>query len=267
MPRFAANIFYLFRELPLLERFDAAGVAGFKAIEYPYPYQTPIEDSRARLDAAGLEVIVINAPVGDWRRGERGMAALPGREDEFEKSIEEAIVYATALGCRNVHVMAGAPTANIPDEQAMNTLAGNLKFAAEACLENGLRVLIEPINPVDLPGYFIGNLRRAIDVLKAVGSDNLFLLYDLYHAGMNGESPAEEIEANIDLIVHMQVAGVPGRAEPEESEISFPELFDTIDSIGYTGWIGCEYNPRAGTFSGLDWAAPYGIGHARGCLN
>ena len=263
MPRFSANLWYLFQELDLMDRFAAAAEAGFKGVEFHFPYQWPAPGLAEKLARHGLAQVQINAPSGDWDAGDRGIAALPGREGEFRDSIGTAIEYAKALGCPLVHVMAGV----MGDEEgerdgARETFIGNLIFAAGAMEKEGIGVLVEPLNPEDVPGYLIGNTLEARSVINAAGHGNLFLQYDLYHGAMNGEDMLAAIRDNLGVIRHMQVAGVPGRHEPDDQAggIDYPALFRAIDDLGYDGWIGCEYRPRAGTAEGLGWAMPYGIG-------
>ena len=268
MPRFAANLWYLFQEVDLMDRFGAAAKAGFKAVEIQFPYQWRGADLAERLDAFGLRNVLINAPPGDWEAGERGLAALPGREEEFRDSIGQAIDYGRTLSCPAIHVMAGVLADECDRQRAMETYAENLAFAATRCSEEGIKVLIEALNPLDAPGYLIGDTAETRSVIDIVGHDNLYMQYDLYHGAMNGEDLIETIGANLDVIGHMQVAGVPGRHEPDRHEpgqsgggdMDYGELFEAIDGLGYTGWIGCEYRPRAGTVEGLGWAAAYGIG-------
>lgn len=260
MPRFAANLWFLFQELPMLERFGAAAEAGFRGVEMQFPYQWPQRDLAARLAEHGLAQVLINAPPGDRDKGERGIAALPGREREFRDSIALALDYAGALGCRNLHVMAGIPDKTTPQERALATFAGNLLFAAETCRRSGVRMLIEALNPADAPGYLIGTAAAARAVIERVGHDNLYLQYDLYHGAMTGDDLMATMSDNLDVIGHMQVAGVPGRHEPVGGAVDWPALFAAIDDCGYEGWIGCEYRPKAGTREGLGWARAYGIG-------
>ncbi len=264
MPRFAANLWYLFQEVDLMDRFGAAAKAGFKAVEIQFPYQWRGADLPARLDAFGLRIVLINAPPGDWEAGERGLAALPGREEEFRDSIGQAIDYGRTLNCPAVHVMAGVLADDSDRQRAMETYVENLAFAATRSSEEGIKVLIEALNPLDAPGYLIGDTAETRSVIDAVGDGNLYMQYDLYHGAMNGEDLIETIGANLDVIGHMQVAGVPGRHEPDlpsgGGNIDYGGVFEAIDGLGYTGWIGCEYRPRAGTVEGLGWAAAYGIG-------
>ncbi|MGH6660655.1 MAG: 2-oxo-tetronate isomerase [Rhodospirillales bacterium] len=260
MPRFAANLWFLFQELPMLERFGAAAEAGFKGVEMQFPYQWPQRELAQRLAEHGLAQVLINAPPGDRDKGERGIAALPGREREFRDSIALALDYAGALGCKNLHVMAGIPDKTTPRERSLATFADNLLFAAETCGRGGVRVLIEALNPADAPGYLIGTAAKARAVIERVGHDNLYLQYDLYHGAMTGDDLLATVRDNLDVIGHMQVAGVPGRHEPVGGAIDYAALFAAIDAAGYEGWIGCEYRPKAGTREGLSWARAYGIG-------
>lgn len=263
MPRFSANLWYLFQDMPMPDRFQAAREAGFRAVEFHFPYQWPGSDLAGCLDEHGLEQVLINAPPGDWEAGERGIAALPGREGEFRESLGLAIEYAETLNCPQIHVMAG-----LVDEagrsKALDTFRENLSFAATECERHGVAVLIEALNPVDVPGYLISDTEAARAVVDTVDHDNLFLQYDLYHGAMNGEDMASVIEANLDVIGHMQVAGVPGRHEPDDRcPLDYPALFRAIDGLGYEGWIGCEYSPRSGgsgTLESLGWATEYGLG-------
>ncbi len=260
MPRFAANLWFLFEELPMLERFGAAAEAGFEGVEMQFPYQWPKRDLAARLADHGLEQVLINSPPGDRAKGERGIAALPGREREFRDSIAIAIDYAGALGCRNLHVMAGVPDNATPQERALAAFADNLLFAAETCGRCGVRVLVEALNAADAPGYLIGTAAAARAVIERVDHDNLYLQYDLYHGAMTGDDLIATVRDNLDVIGHMQVADVPGRHEPAGGSVDWPALFAAVDDCGYEGWIGCEYRPQAGTREGLGWARAYGIG-------
>ncbi len=260
MPRFSANLSYLFQELPFPDRIAVAARAGFKGVEVQFPYDTPVSEIMQALEENDVELVLINAPPGDWHAGERGLGAIPGREPEFQESIDEAIYYATALSCPRIHVMAGVPGPDIGREVAISTLADNLRYAAETCAEAGIRVLTEPLNPVDVPGYIISHTMQARAVMAVVSSDNLYLQYDLYHGGMNQENLLEMVRSNFDVIDHIQVAGVPGRHEPDTGTIDFTPVFEALDMIGYRGWVGCEYAPRKDTLEGLGWGSVYGLG-------
>lgn len=261
MPRFAANLKFLFTELPLVERFAAARDAGFRAVEYQFPYDEYLPGLVERLHTAGLEMVLINAPPGDWAAGERGLAVLPGRQGEFQASVGRAIECARALAAPQIHFMAGIPPEGAGRDDVMMLYAENLRFAAEACRREQIAALIEPLNATDVPGYFLVGSSMARATLAVVGHSNLYLQYDIYHGLMNGETPRDAIAANLDVIRHMQVAGFPGRHEPMTGDtVDFRELFEFIDTAGYAGWIGCEYAPADGTVAGLGWAEVYGIG-------
>jgi len=261
MPRFSANLWYLFQEFEMIDRFEAAARAGFKGVEFHFPYAWPASELSERLREQGLKQVQINAPPGDWATGDRGLAALPDRVGEFRESIGQAMEYAGALGCELIHVMVGVPGDAESPDCIQETLTENLSYAAGFCEEKGIKVLIEALNPQDVPGYVIGNTAQARNVIETVSHKNLFMQYDLYHAAMNGEDLLAGITNNLDIIGHIQVAGIPGRHEPDEKrDIDYKSLFNAIDALGYGGWIGCEYKPRTGTLEGLGWAKPYGIG-------
>jgi len=260
MPRFAANLRYLFQEVPFDERFELAAKAGFKAVEYQFPYGKDAMDMRDRLTEFGLQFVLLNAPPGDWDAGDRGIAAIPGREREFRESITEAIYYATALACPRIHVMAGLVGENVGREAALATFADNMQFAADACQNVGVRVLVEALNAVDVPGYLLNHTVQARAALAIINRPNVDLQYDLYHGGMSGDDVLEVVRGNLDVIGHIQVAGVPDRREPDRGTIDFFPVFEALDEIGYGGWIGCEYTPENGTVEGLQWASIYGLG-------
>jgi len=260
MPKFAANLSMMFNEVDFLDRFKAAADVGFKGVEFLFPYAWPAADLKQRLANNGLAQALFNLPPGDWDGGERGIASLPGRQSEFEDGVGAAIEYAVALGCPQVHAMAGLMADDGDAGLHLETYVGNLKFAAAACAKAGVRLLIEPINTVDMPGYFMNRPGQALVVIDAVGSDNLFLQYDIYHAQIMEGRLAASIAANIDVIRHFQLAAVPGRNEPDGGEINYPFIFAHIDALGYDGWIGCEYKPRGDTVAGLGWGGDYGIG-------
>jgi hydroxypyruvate isomerase len=253
MPRFAANLTMLFTELPFMERFAAARAAGFDSVEFLFPYPYPKEQLAQALRDNGLKQVLHNLPAGDWDAGERGIACHPDRVAEFQGGIARAIEYATALGCPQVNCLAGKLPAGVTREQAHATFVGNLSFAAAALKEAGIRLLIEPINHFDIPGFFLTRTDQALAILDEVGSDNLFIQYDIYHAQrMEGELAAT-LQKNLARIGHIQLADNPGRNEPGTGEINYPWLFRHIDAIGYRGTIGCEYKPKATTVEGLGW--------------
>ncbi len=260
MVKFAANLSMMFNELDFLDRFKGAADAGFKGVEYLFPYAWPAEDIKGWLDDNALDQVLFNMPPGDWEAGERGIAALPGRQSEFRDGVGAALDYAARLGCERLHAMAGIPPEGADSQACRETYLGNLGFAAAACAERGVTLLIEPINTRDMPGFFLDRPAQALAVMAEVGADNLFLQYDVYHAQIMAGDLARTIADNIGAIRHFQIAGVPERNEPDTGEVDYRFLLALIDSLGYEGWIGCEYRPRGGTMEGLGWAADYGIG-------
>lgn len=257
MPRFAANVGFLFPELAFLDRFGAAARAGFEAMECPFPYEAPAADLAQLLQGCGLQQVLFNLPPGDWAAGERGMAAVPGREEEFAASMEQALTYARALSCPRLHAMAGVLPAGAVTADCEAVYVRNLRWAAEVLQPYGIHLLIEPINTRDMPGYFLTTAAQAHRIIDQVGHANLFLQMDLYHCQVMTGNLVGHIKAHWEVIDHFQIAGNPGRHEPDVGEISYPYLFDLIDSLGYRGWIGCEYHPRRDTLAGLGWLRPY----------
>ena len=257
MPKLCANLTMLFNEVPFLDRFEAAAKAGFEGVEYLFPYAYPREQLTEKLRAYGLKQILHNLPAGDWDKGERGIACLPDRVTEFQASVETAIDYAKALGCPQVNCLAGIVPAGLARDRAERTFVDNLKFAAPKFKAAGIKLLIEAINTRDIPGFFLSTTRQSVGIIEAVGSDNLFVQYDIYHMQIMEGDLAPTIENNLDKIAHMQLADTPGRHEPGTGEINYDFLFRHIDKIGYTGWIGCEYRPAGKTEDGLGWAKSY----------
>ena len=253
MPKFAANLTMLFNEVPFLERFAAARAAGFEAVEYLFPYAYDKNELAGLLKTHGLKQVLHNLPAGHWDGGERGIACHPDRVEEFRAGVDKAIDYATALGCPQVNCLAGKVPAGVTREQAHATFVTNLKFAADKLKKAGLKLLVEPINSYDIPGFFLNYTAQAAAILDEVGSDNLYIQYDLYHAQrMEGELAAT-VQKYLARIAHVQLADNPGRNEPGTGEINYPFLFRHLDAIGYTGWIGCEYKPKTTTVDGLGW--------------
>lgn len=253
MPKFAANLTMLFTEVPFLDRFERAAQAGFTAVEFLFPYAYPAEEIRQRLDANGLTLVLHNLPAGDWDAGERGIACHPGRVAEFCDGVAQAIVYAQALGVKQLNCLVGKAPAGVPDELLRQTLVENLRFAAAELKKAGLRLLVEPINTFDIPGFYINRTAQAVAILDQVGADNAFVQYDIYHAQrMEGELAAT-MQKFLPRIGHIQLADNPGRNEPGTGEINYPFLFAHLERIGYEGWIGCEYKPATSTEAGLDW--------------
>ena len=261
MPRFAANLTMLFNEVPFLDRFQAAAEAGFEGVEYLFPYDFEAEELAHRLQRHGLKQVLHNLPAGDWAAGERGIGCLPGREEEFRDGVARAIRYATALECPLVNCLAGLTPANADPQQLEATFVSNLRYAAAELKNAGIGLLIEPINVRDIPGFFLTGTKQARRIIEAVGSDNLFIQYDIYHMQIMEGDLARTIEANLDLIPHIQLADNPGRNEPGTGEINFDFLFRHLDELGYAGWIGCEYKPKTTASEGLDWCAPW-MAHA-----
>ncbi len=253
MPRFAANLSMLFTEHEFIDRFAHAARSGFRGVEYLFPYAYPASQLSEALQAHGLTQVLHNLPAGDWAAGERGIAALPERVGEFQHGVGQAIEYATALGCRQVNCLAGITPAGMDPEQARGTFVDNLRFAAAKLDEASIRLLIEPINTRDIPGFFLNHSRQALEIMTEVAADNLFLQYDIYHMQVMEGDLAMTIQENLARIAHFQLADNPGRHEPGTGEINYPFLFALIDRLGYDGWIGCEYKPRAGTVEGLGW--------------
>ncbi|HMD63674.1 MAG TPA: 2-oxo-tetronate isomerase [Stellaceae bacterium] len=259
MPKFAANLSFIFQEVGFLDRFAAAARCGFKAVEYLSPYDHPPEMIAEQLNRHGLEQALFNMPPGDWAAGERGIGALPGREQEFRDGVETALVYANATKCRLLHAMAGVLPAAHDRAEAERTYLANLRHAAHRLATEGVTLVIEPINTRDIPGYFLNTTTQAMSVIERVGHANLKLQLDLYHVQIMEGDLAHRIRALEGHYPHVQIAGNPGRHEPDIGEINYPFLFDLFDEIGYAGWIGCEYRPKGETKAGLGWAKRYGI--------
>ena len=255
MPKFAANLSLLFTEVAFLDRFERAAKAGFRAVEFLFPYEHPAEAIKARLDEHGLVAVLFNTPPGDWDAGERGTACVPGRADAFRAGLARAVEYARVLEVKNVHVLAGRAPPDASAAALRRAYVGNLRLAAEALGEAGARALLEPINRVDMPGYYMNRTAQAIEAIAEIDAANVFMQYDIYHAQRSEGELAATIEKHLARIGHMQLADTPGRHEPGTGEINYPFLFEHIDRIGYTGHIGCEYRPRAGTEAGLGWLA------------
>src|SRR5437762_572217 len=252
MPRLAANLTMMFTELPFLERFAAAAKAGFTGVEYLFPYEHDKGALRRQLDAHGLTQVLHNLPAGNWAAGERGIGCHPNRHQEFESGVAQAIEYATALGCRQVNCLAGIVPPGVTEAAARDALVRNLRYAAERLGRAGLKLLIEPINTRNIPGFFLTRTRQALDIIDAVQSENLYLQYDIYHMQVMEGDLARTIERTLARIAHMQLADPPGRHEPGTGEINFSFLLPFIDRLGYTGWIGCEYKPAGRTEDGLE---------------
>lgn len=253
MPKFSANLTFLFNELPFMDRFAAAANAGFKAVEYMAPYPYAAADLTEALRANGLVQALFNLPAGDWDKGERGMACIPGRESEFRKGLATAIEYAHALDCTTINCLAGKLPSTVSRADAKATMIGNLTYAALELKREGIRLVTEPINSFDIPGYFVNRTQEALAILDSVDSDNLFVQYDVYHAQrMEGEL-GNTLKNHVSRIGHIQIADNPGRNEPGTGEINYAWFLRHIDEIGYDGWVGCEYKPKTTTVDGLGW--------------
>ena len=257
MPRFAANLSMMFNEVPFLDRFAAAAAAGFKGVEFLFPYDHPAAEVRARLDDAGLTLALFNMPPGDWAAGERGTAGLPGREGEFRDGVRRAIEYAGALGCPLLHCMAGlVPPGAVPGANFAAYVA-NVAWAAERTAAAGLRLVLEPINQRDMPGYVLNTTGQAAGIIEALGRHRVGLQFDLYHCQITEGDLTRHMEALMPVIAHMQIADVPGRHEPGTGEINWANVLPLMDKLGYTGWVGCEYRPAGSTVAGLHWMSQY----------
>ena len=257
MPKLAANLSMLWTELDFLDRFAAAAKAGFKGVEFLFPYAWPAAEIAARLEKHGLTQVLFNMPPGNWDAGERGLTCLPERKGEFRDGVGKTLDYAKTLGCRMVHCLAGLvpPGADLKTLHA--TYLENVRFAAAEAKKAGLRLVLEPINTRDIPRYFLNTPRQGFAVLDELKIENVLLQYDIYHAQVMQGDLARTIEENLPRIGHMQLADNPGRNEPGTGEINWDYLLPRIDALGYQGWIGCEYKPKAGTEAGLGWAKRY----------
>ncbi|WP_089959101.1 hydroxypyruvate isomerase [Limnohabitans sp. 2KL-3] len=257
MPRFSANLSMLFTELPFLDRFDRAARAGFEGVEFLFPYDHPAEEVAKALQDSGLKLVLHNLPAGHWASGERGIACHPDRVVEFCEGLNQALDYARVLGTPQINCLAGILPVGVDTDQAQATLVRNLRQAAATLGRKGVRLLMEPINTFDIPGFFVNRTAQALQIMDEVGSDNLYLQYDIYHAQrMEGELSAS-LHKHLSRIAHVQIADTPGRHEPGTGEINYQHLFNWLDEIGYSGWVGCEYKPRnpqpGGTEAGLGW--------------
>lgn len=255
MPKFAANLSFLFTELPFLDRFEAAAKAGFKAVEYLNPFEAPKSEIAARLKGNGLTQALFNMAHGDWTKGERGMTAIPGREAEFEKAVAAALECADAFDCRRVFAMAGLRHHGAE----RRTYVANLKRAARMAAGHGVDVIIEPINTRDIPGYFLNTTEAARSIILETGEPNVGLQFDLYHRQIMEGDVAMAIREFGRLARHYQIASPPDRGEPDDGELNYRFLLDEIDRSGFSGYVGCEYKPRKGTIAGLGWAKALGL--------
>jgi hydroxypyruvate isomerase len=258
MPQFCANLTMLFNEVEFLDRFEKAGGAGFKGVEYLFPYAWGKEQLAEKLGTHGLTQVLHNLPAGDWNAGERGIACLPGREAEFQDGVGRAIEYAKALKCSQLNCLAGLTPQNAPAEKVRQTLVANLRFAASALAKEGIRLLVEALNDKDIPGFYLVRTADVLALIQEVGHPNIGIQYDVYHMQIMEGNLTQTIRANLDRIAHIQIADNPGRNEPGTGEINFANLFKAIDAAGYRGWIGCEYKPAGKTEDGLKWLERFG---------
>jgi hydroxypyruvate isomerase len=257
MPKFAANLSMMYTEVPFMERFGAAAKDGFRGVEFLFPYAFEAEAIAAELKRHGLQQVLFNTWPGDFDGGERGLASLPGREAEFLSGVDRAIGYAKVLGCLRLHAMAGLIPQGADRAERRALYVRNLREAARRCADAGLALLIEPINTRDIPGFFLNTQAEAHAIVAEVGAPNLKVQFDLYHCQIVEGDLAVKLKRDLAHIGHVQIAGVPERHEPDRGEVNYPFLFEHLDAIGYAGWIGCEYRPRAGTSAGLGWIRPY----------
>ena len=254
MPKFAANLSFLFADALFPARFKRAAAAGFKGVEYLFPYDYPAHDVAEWLRDNDLEQVLFNLPPGDWAAGERGLACLPQRQGEFAESVEQALNYAMLLDCERLHCMAGLRPVGVGEAELEATYIANLRYAADRFATIGATVMIEPINSrIDMPGYWLDSIEQGFRLLQAVDRSNVKLQYDIYHAQIIAGDLARTLEANLHRIGHIQIADNPGRHEPGTGEINYPFLFETLDRLGYDGWVGCEYKPLTTTEAGLGW--------------
>jgi hydroxypyruvate isomerase len=257
MPKFAANLSMMYQEHDFLERYGAAAKDGFKGVEFLFPYAYPAADLRARLTEHGLTQALFNGPPGNWEAGERGLASLPGREDEFKRSVASALEYARVLGNERVHIMAGLIRSGEDRAHHRDTYVRNIAYAAKEAASAGVTVVIEPINTRDIPGFFLNRQDEAHAVCAEIGAPNLKVQMDFYHCQIVEGDLAMKLRQYISGVGHIQIAGVPERHEPDLGEVNYPYLFRLMDELGYAGWVGCEYRPKAATSAGLGWLRPW----------
>ena len=258
MPRFAANLGFLWPELPLLGRIAAAAGAGFRAIEMHWPYEVAAADVRRACEEHALEILGINSAPGSIKDGDFGLGAVPGREEEFQRSIDQALAYCRGSGARAIHAMAG----NVPHELhalAREVFMRNLQLAADKTEAGGVTLLLEPLNPRDHPRYFYSTVGAAAEIIAALGRSNLKLQFDVYHVAVSEGDILTKLKRYLPIIGHVQIAAVPSRHEPDEGEIAYGAIFAALDEMGYAGFIGCEYRPRAATQEGLRWMQRLGV--------
>jgi hydroxypyruvate isomerase len=257
MLRFAANLSLMYNEHGFLDRFAAAAADGFKGVEFLFPYEYPADEIRRRLDEHGLTQALFNAPPGNWAGGERGISSLPGREEEFRRSIAIALEYVQAIGNETLHVMAGLSVAGVEPVRQHAVYMNNLAFAADQAASLGITIVIEPINTRDIPGYFLNRQDEAQAICVEMGKPNLKVQFDCYHCQIVEGDLAMRLRRDMPNVGHIQIAGVPERNEPDTGEVNYAYVLSVIEELGYTGWIGCEYRPAGATSAGLGWFAPW----------
>lgn len=260
MPKFAANLTWMFNEYDFPERFDAARKLNFKAVECQFPYAWESALLAGRQSAAGLQMIMFNMPPGDMDEGEYGLAALPGREQEFQESVELALAYAGVLNCHMLHMLAGITTPDYSRQEYLDTYIRNLRWAAKQCAKSDVVVLVEPINTIERPGYLISTTAQARQVIQQADLDNVAMQFDFHNAQLMEGNLTAALHTNLKYIRHMQIAGVPNRTPPDQGEMNYAYLFGLVDELGYQGWLGCEFRPGDKTTDGLSWAKDFGIG-------
>lgn len=253
MPKFAANLSMMFNEVPFLDRFHAASAAGFKAVEFLFPYEFSPEEVESKAKAAGTEIVLFNMPAGNWSAGERGITGLPGREDEFRAGVRKALLYAERLGTTRLHAMAGIAPAGTDIAACRATLIANLKYAAQQLAAKNITLLLEAINTRDMPGFIVSTQEESHAICDAVGASNLKMQMDLYHMQVMEGDLATSLKRYATVCGHIQIAGCPERNEPDTGEIRYEYLYRLLDQMGYAGWIGCEYRPAGKTIDGLGW--------------
>ena len=263
MPNFCANLSFLFNDVDFLDRFDRATRAGFRGVEFHFPYAFDKNELAERVRGAGVEVALFNLPAGDWEKGERGIACIPARVSEFRDGVARAIEYARVLGCKRVNCLSGIAPPRLGESTLRETFVSNLRYAAGELGREGITLLTEPVNTRSVPGNYLRNSGQALALMDEARAPNVKLQFDVFHMQIMEGDLAKTIEANIARIGHMQVADVPDRHEPGTGEINYPFLFERIDRLGYQGWIGCEYVPAGRTEDGLGWLRPY-LGQAAG---
>lgn len=253
MPRFNANLSMLFNEVAFLDRFEAAAKAGFQGVEYLFPYDFNAAEIRERLDEHQLEQVLFNLPAGDWENGDRGIACAPDRVSEFKEGVDKAIEYAKALECKQCNILAGIVPNGVSYQYAREQFIENVQYAAPRLKDAGIKTLIESINTRDIPGFFLTGTQQAKDVIHQSGSDNVFLQYDIYHMQIMEGDIVPTVKSELSHIAHIQLADNPGRHEPGTGELNYPFIFQQLDEMGYSGWVGCEYKPKSETVEGLSW--------------